>query len=41
MGWVGLDAEVKVVSGRYINWTGMDKGLFMEKDGVVEVLHRF
>ena len=35
VGWgrVGLDVEVKEVSGRYFNWIGMDKGLSMEKDG--------
>ena len=40
VGWVGIDAEVKLVSGWYFNWIGMDKGLSMEKDGV-EVLQRF
>ena len=33
VGQVGIDAEVKVVSGWYFNWIGMDKGLSMEMNG--------
>ena len=40
VGQVGIDAEVKVVSGRYFNWIGMDKELSMEREWV-EVVHRF